>query len=56
MVMEGHEKSWNLGRPFSRSENSRKVTKGMESHGKFMENDAILRKSTTEKSTEMKLN
>jgi len=34
LVIDGHGKSWNLGRPFSRPGKSWKVAKVVESHGK----------------------
>jgi len=37
-------KSWNLGRPFSRSGKSWKIAKVMESHGKVIENDDNVKK------------
>ena len=33
--LHGHEKSWNLARPFSRPEKSWKIAEVMESHGKW---------------------
>jgi len=38
-VPPSHEKSWNLGRPFSRPGKSWKIAKVIESHGKVMVND-----------------